>query len=228
MTFNNTEYLYEHLPARFRRDDVASGLFLKRFLSGFGVEMDGFDLQVDTFFQKIDPATAPQVFIVWWLYAFFGWGWFPIWFTVPQRRAFYAAIAQHYARRGTLRGIKEFLAAFGIRAIVEGEPRFYGEQVFGEDVWSVPEPLVIIVRLFPEAPAVLEDLVFYDEAAFGDDYGASPAHSIQRADVEALLRFQWPLAQDIFIEDLPFGSPASSLYLPAGYGSGEYGTAIPG
>lgn len=227
MTLSNLEYLYEHLPARLRRDDDA--LFLKRFLSVFGEELDGFDLQLDSFFERIAPETAPQEFVDWWLYAFFGWGWFPTWFTVARRRAFYASIAQHYARRGTKLGIKEFLAAFGIRCIVEGEPRFWGEETWGENVWSVTGPLVIIVRLFPEAPAVSEDLIFYGEATWGDDFGASPAESIQRADVEALLRFQWPLAQHLIIEDLPFAQAPSGIPLGAGgYGDAEYGSAIPG
>lgn len=206
MSFSNLNYLYDHLPARMRRDDV--GLFLKRFLSPLGEDLDGFDLQLDTFFEKIAPETAPIEFIDWWLFSFFGWGWFPTWFTVPQRRAFYAAIAQHYAERGTLVGIKNFLAAFGIRAIVEGAPRFYEEEFYGEGGWSVTGPLVIIVRLLPYAPAVSEDLSFYSEASFGDDFGVTPAASIQRADVDALLRFQWPLAQHLFVEDLPFASAA--------------------
>jgi len=226
MPISNLEYLYEHLPARMRRDD--DELFLKRYLSEFGEELDGFDLQLNSFFEKIAPETAPIEFIDWWLYAFFGWGWFPSWFTDTQRRVFYAAIAQHYARRGTLGGIQEFLLAFGIRSIVEGEPRFWGEETWGENVWSVTGPLIIIVRLFPEAPAVSEDLIFYGEATWGDDFGASPAASIQRADVEALLRFCWPLAQHIFIEDLPFEPTPSGLPVGAGYGDAEYGSAIPG
>jgi hypothetical protein len=87
---------------------------------------------------------------------------------------------------------------------------------------------VIIVRLFPEAPAVPEDLAYYGEATYGDDYAASPAESIQRADVEALLRFQWPLAQHIFIEDLPFASSLGGLPFGSGYGDADYGSAIPG
>lgn len=220
----NLDYLYDHLPARMRRDDAPpiGSLFLKRFLSPLGVELDDFDLQLDSFFEKIAPETAPIEFVDWWLYAFFGWGWFPTWFTVARRRTFYAAIAQHYARRGTLYGIQQFLLAFGIRAIVEGGPQFWGEVAWGEDVWSCTGPLVIIVRLFPETPAVSEDLIFYGEAAWGDDFGATPAESIQRADVEALLRFQWPLAQHIFIEDLPFHSTLSAG-VPLEYGTAEYG-----
>lgn len=208
MTLSNLDYLYEHLPARMRRDDAleAGGtLFLKRFLSVLGEELDGFDLQLDTFFEKISPETAPIEFIDWWLYAFFGWGWFPEWFTLPQRRAFYAAIAQHYAERGTLAGIRHFLAAFGLRVIVEAGPQFYSDSFYGENVWNVTGPLGIMVRLFPEAPAVNEDLEIYDEAFYSEAFPATSSKSIQRADIDELLRFQWPLAQWVYIERLPFG-----------------------
>lgn len=208
MTISNLAYLYDHLPARMRRDDAleaGGSLFLKRFLSVLGEELDGFDLQLDSFFEKLAPETAPIEFIDWWLYAFFGWGWFPTWFTVTQRRAFYAAIAQHYAERGTLRGIKNFLAAFGLRVIVEAGQQFYSETFYGENQWNVTGPLGFVVRLFPLAPAVNEDLEFYNEAFYSEAYPATPSQSIQRADIDQLLRFQWPLAQWIYIEHLPFG-----------------------
>lgn len=224
-SLSNLDYLYDHLPSRFRRDD--DGMFLRRFLSFFGEQLDGFDLQLDTFFEKIDPATATQEFIDWWLYAFFGWGWFPSWFDDDQRRAFYAAVAQHYAQRGTVVGIKNFLAAFGIQVIVERGPRYWSEEVWGEGGWTVTEPLGLVVRLLPTAPAIGEDLEFWDEGTWLEAFGASPGESIQRADVDELLRFQWPLAQFIFIEDLPFASmPAPGETL--GYGEGEYGQAVPG
>lgn len=223
--FSNLDYLYDQLPARVRRDD--DGLFLKRCLQPVGVELDGFDLQLDTFFEKIDPATAPAEFIDWWLYSFFGWGWFPSWFTLDRRRAFYAAIATHYAERGTLAGIKNFLKAFGLRVIVDGGPQFRGEFTLGEGGWTCTGPLVIVVRLFPQAPAVNEDLCFHGEATWGDDFWATPGESIQIADVDALLRFVWPIAQHIFIEGLPLRAPDSRAFR-LGYGEVEYGSAMPG
>ncbi len=42
MSFSNTNYLYTHLPARFRRED--KDLFLKRYLQWFG----GADVDVST------------------------------------------------------------------------------------------------------------------------------------------------------------------------------------
>lgn len=223
---NNTEYLYANLPARMRRDDVDGGLFLKRFLSVVGVELDGFDDALDSFYQKIDPATAPIEFIDWWLFSLFGWGWFPTWFTVTQRRAFYAYVTRHYARRGTLQGIKEFLAAFGIRCIVQAKGPIYGEQVYGEDLWLISGPLGIVVRLSPEAPAVSEDLDFYGEGVYGEAVAATPSQSIQRGDIDELLRFIQPLGNIIMIEDLQFEqSPAGAGFL---FGEGMFGEQIPG
>jgi len=208
-----------------QRED--EGLFLKRFLSFFGMTLDGFDEQLDTFYQKIDPATARQKFNDWWLYALFGWAWFPTWFTDTQRRAFYAAITRHYAKRGTAIGIREFLSAFGLRVIVETEPLFWGEVTWEEEIWSVMGPLGIMIRLSPEAPAVDEDLEFWLEATYGEAFGASPSQSIQRADLDELLRFCWPLGNIIMIESLQF--PGGAMHgMPLGYGSGEYGSVLPG
>src|SRR5260370_27835543 len=104
--FSNLDYLYAHLPARMQRDD--DGLFLKRFLSFFGMTLDGFDLALDTFYQKIAPATAPQEYIDWWLYSMFGWAWFPTWFNATHRRAVYAEVTTHYAKPRTPHVHKEF------------------------------------------------------------------------------------------------------------------------
>lgn len=225
-TPNNTDYLYAHLPARMRRDDVVGGLFLERFLSVVGIELDGFDEAHDNFFQKIDPATAPIEFVDWFLFSLFGWGWFPSWFTVSQRRAFYAYITRHYARRGTLEGIHEFLAAFGIRCIVQAAGPAYEEQCYDEHVWTIDAPLGIVVMLFPEAPAINEDLEFYEEAAFEESIAAMPSESIQRPDIDELLRFVQPLGNIIMIEDLQFD------HLPIGagllFGEGIFGEQIPG
>jgi phage tail-like protein len=223
--FSNLDYLYDNLPARMRRDD--DGLLLKRLLSPIGNELDVIDLKIDTFYQNIDPATALAEYVQWWLYALFNWGWFPTWFTLAQRRAFYAAIAsQHYPERGTLIGIKNFLAAFGLRCIVEGEPRFRGEFTLGESQWTCPGPMVIIVRLVPYAPAVDEEGIFCGDSFLGDEFYATPSRSVQIQDVDALLRFVWPLAQHIFIEHMPFRTPAEYRTLAGvGYGTGEYGEA---
>ncbi|MDX6692640.1 MAG: Phage tail protein [Blastocatellia bacterium] len=201
MSSPNLEYLYGNLPARMRRDDEE--LFLKRFLSFFGETLDKFDGDLDTFHERVAPETASEGFLEWWLYAFFGWAWFPTWFTLARKRAFYASITKHYARRGTALGIKEFLEAFGLRVIVETEPLFFGEAC-SEPIWSIVGPLGIVVRLFPETDAVLEELEFFGEATASEATAMSPGQNLQRVDVDELLRFVAPVAQIIMIEEIQF------------------------
>jgi|ERR1044072_189839 phage tail-like protein len=199
MSFSNLDYLYEHLPARMRRDD--EGLFLKRLLSVPCEELDNFDAIFDGFHRMIAPETATEAFIDWWLWAVFGWGWFPDWVTLPMKRQFYADVARHYARRGTARGIVEFLAAFGIKARVINQPQFWGEMTVGDDTWTMTGPLVIVVQIFPHTAALAEDLSFYGEWTTGESVTADPALAIQPTDVEALLRFQQPVGHTIIIEE---------------------------
>jgi phage tail-like protein len=203
----NLEHLYTHLPARFQRED--EGLFLKRFLHFFGIEFDNFDLIFDTFFEKINPDTAPESFLDWWLWALYGWAWFPSWFTLQQKRHLYKDMATHYARRGTKRGIEEFLRAFGLHVRVFNQPQYWGEAVFGEDVWTMTGPLAIVVQVFPEAAAIPADQSFWGEFAWGEAVFANPAKQVERADLERLLRFQWPIGHTIMIEDktIPVTTP---------------------
>jgi hypothetical protein len=225
MSFSNTEYLYQHLPGRMRRDDA--GAFLKRFLSWVGNELDGVDQKLDTFYLNIAPGTATSEFIDWWLYALFGWGWFPTWFTLDERRNFYSHMTQHLARRGTPVGIQKFLADFGVGCVVETGPTFWGDFFWDERGWLFTGPNVMVVRLFPQYPAVSVDAMFWGEAAWGDDYWGEQGQNIQLVDVDQLLRWEWPLAQFMFIEELPIGfRPERGA--PLEYGEGEYGSAIPG
>src|SRR5205807_801267 len=152
-------------------------------------------------YTQIAPETATEGFIDWWLYALFGWGWFPDWATLSMKRAFYRDIAKHYARRGTARGIVEFLAAFGIKARVINQPQFYGEMTVGDDTWTMTGPLVIVVQIFPHAAALVEDESFYGEWTTGESVTADPALVIRSTDVEALLRFQQPIGHTIIIEE---------------------------
>src|SRR5882672_1059396 len=204
MPFSNLDYLYDHLPARIRRDD--DELFLKRFLTWFGNQLDGFDEDLDTFWEKIQATTAPAQFIEWWLWALFGWGFFPKWFQGDAKRAFYAGFAQHLARRGTARGIREFLAAFGVRAIVEARPRFWGESYWGERGYTIVGPLGIVVRILPQVTGgSFGELRFWNESYWQDATPATPTQGITRAEVEALIRFQWPAGNLIFVDWLPIG-----------------------
>lgn len=188
-----------------RRDDES--LFLKRLLSVPCEELDNFDRLFDTFHEQIAPETASEEFVNWWLWAAFGWGWFPDWATLPMKRRFYADIATHYARRGTARGIREFLAAFGIRARVITQPQFYGEFTTDEGGWVIETPLVIVVQIFPQTDALPEQLAFYGEWTTDEWAVADPALVPKRADIDALLRFQQPIGHAIIIEELvAFGS----------------------
>ncbi|PYS88963.1 MAG: hypothetical protein DMF64_18845 [Acidobacteria bacterium] len=206
MSFRNLDYLYEHLPARCRRDDA--DLFLKRFLSFFGGELDDFDQKLDDFYQLINPTTATEDFTDWWLWSLFGWSYFPVWFTLPRKRAFYAQIARLYARRGTKPGIEELLAAFGITARVTTEPRFWGEEdaTWGAGGWMINGPLGFVVEIYPVAAALNEDVSVWGEteSTWGEDFWATPAATLGRVDVDALLRFEQPLAQVIMIEEKSF------------------------
>lgn len=195
---NNLNYLYEHLPARYRRND--QDLFLKRFLSWFGTELDGVDEKLDGFYLKIKPETAPEEFIEWWLYSLFGWSWFPTFFTPDQKRNFYAQIAELYARRGTARGIEEFLRCFGVIAKVHNRQIVWGEFTWGEDLWAVSAPLGFVVQVYPSTAAVSEDQVFWGEFLWSESYFSTPTQSIQRIDIDALLRFQQPASQEIVVD----------------------------
>jgi phage tail-like protein len=204
-SLNNLEYLYNHLPTRYRVADAEHDLFLKRFLSVVGEELDGFDLKLDTLFEKVAPVryTLEQntEWTEFFLYALFGWGWFPPWFTAEQKRAFYGGISRLYAMRGTARGIEEFLSAFGIKARVIVSTPAVGELTLGEDEWLMAEPLGIVVQVFPDAAAVQDDLDAIGEFAVGESHVATPSQSLERSDLDRLLRFQWPLGQAIFIQD---------------------------
>lgn len=201
MSFHNLDYLWECLPAHYRQSAEEDGYFLKRFLSVFGAEMDRVDEEHDSFHLKVAPESAPNEFIEYWLWNWWGWGWFPEWFTPAQRREFYAQIAKHYARRGTKRGIEEFLAAFGVRAKVFDRPQYWGRFVWGADVWTFTAPLVIVVRIYPSAAAVQENLTFWGQFVWGSSHSATPSLVPERADVRELLRFQKPVGQQLIIEE---------------------------
>jgi phage tail-like protein len=201
MSFSNLNYLWEHLPALYRLSAQDDGYFLKRLLSAFGAEMDEVDAGYDSFHLKLAPSTAPEEFVEFWLWALFGWAWFPTWFTVAQRRHFYSNVGRHYARRGTKRGIEEFLRDFGVAARVINQPQFWGEFTVGEDEWMITGPLGVVVQIFPQAAAVPEDQTFYDEFTVGEDHAATPMLSIGKVDVDGLLRFQQPVGQIFMIEE---------------------------
>lgn len=200
MSFSNLDYQYNHLPARYRNADT-SGL-LRRFLSFFGEQLDLFDAAFETLYQKVKSETAPAEFVEYWCWSFFGWSWFPSWWSLDQKRAFYGELAVHLARRGTKAGIEGFLAAFGVRCTVYNRPEYWGEFYWGESEWTMTGPLALVVRVYPMRDVAVSEQEFFgefywQEAFFGEQNGV-----VEQPDVEALLRFMAPLSQDIFIEYL--------------------------
>jgi phage tail-like protein len=219
VSFSNLNYFMGHLPARYRVADEGNNNFLRRFMQTFCEELDGFDAKLDAFYQSIAPETASEEYLNWWLFSCFGWAWFPTWFTLARKREFYANIARHYARRGTALGIKEFLEAFGLKVIVDASPQFFGEATAGEDLWSIVEPLGLVIRLFPQGVSAQEDLEFFGEASAGESAAFSPGENLQSVDVDRLIEFVAPLAHIIYIEELQYDQLLSNTGDPARYGA---------
>lgn len=196
MSFSNTDYVYDHLPSRFRRDDK-SGV-LKRYLQIFGDTLDGWDDAFDAFFESIDPDTATSQWIVFWLHVLFDWSWFPRWFTLADKRRLYGNFARHLARRGTPRGIELFLKDFGIVARVHTRPVTWGEFAWGETSFSIAQPLYLIVEiLHVKTPAI--DASYWHEGAWGEAFYSAPVRPLTESEIVELVRYQQPHAQVIDI-----------------------------
>lgn len=200
MPLSNLDYQYDSLPARFRAADGAG--LLRRFLTFFGEQLDKFDQDFETFHEKVSAATAPEDFVEYWCWSFFGWGWFPDWYTPEQKRAFYADLARHLARRGTPRGIEGFLATFGIHAKVFTSAWHWDDFFWGDEEWAVTAPLAFVVQIFPMRDLAAGERDHWDEFFWDDAYFAEDTGVIGHADLEALLRFQLPLSQDVYVEYL--------------------------
>lgn len=195
---DNLDYLYNNFPARFRRDD--KDLFLKRFLSFFGETADEFDYLFATFPDQINPETARIAFVEFWLRELFGWSWFPVWFSKAAKRQLYGNFAKHLARRGTARGIELWLNDFFIEAKVHKSPMFFGEGFFGEPLIFVSEPLTLIVEIGKVAPPnYIEDCSVFSESYFEECYPAESTPLYLLNEVENLLRYVQPQAQEIII-----------------------------
>lgn len=194
---NNLDYLYDHLPSRFRRDD--EDLFLKRFLQFFGETLDDYDDLFDTFFENIKPETASEIWMDFWLGTLFGWSWFPAWFTLSDKRELYANFARHLARRGTSRGIEEFLSDFHITARVYTRPAFYGEMVWGEPVISVSEPLIIPIEILSAEPPLPIEMCAVGDGCYGEQFCADYQPLFTQKELNDLLFYQQPNAQEILL-----------------------------
>jgi hypothetical protein len=202
MSLSNLEYLYEHLPARNRRTDRENAFFWKRFLTFFGQQCDSFDLLYDNFYKNINPATASEEFIHFWLYVLFGWSWYPDWFSLERKRRLFGNFAQHLARRGSPLGIEEFLKEFSIFARCYARPLYWGEFVWGEADWTILAPGGIVVQI-----SHLADEVNYDTAGngwgefvWGEGFFADQKATLTNREIEDLLRFQQPASQQLMID----------------------------
>lgn len=193
MSFNR-DYIYDHLPARYRRED--KDLFLKRFLTFVGETLDEWDETFDNFFEQIQPATASVEWVEAWLLALFGWSWFPRWFRLADKRRLYGNFARHLARRGTRRGIELWLADFGVVARVHARPVPWGEFVWGETCFSVMQPLHLVVEiLFIHQPRM--DAHYWGEGAWGEAYYTQPTPALTEREIIDLIRYVQPHSQEI-------------------------------
>jgi phage tail-like protein len=200
MPLSNLDFQYNHLPERYRRTDE-QGL-LKRFLTFFGEQLDKFDQDFETLYQQVKAETSPEEFVEFFCWSFFGWGWFPSWWSLDQKRVFYGDLAKHLARRGTKAGIEGFLAAFGVRAVVFNRPEYWGEFYWGRSDWTMTRPLALVVRVYPMRDVAPSEQEYWGSFFWQDAFFAPQSGVIEQPDVEALLRFCAPLSQDMFIEYL--------------------------
>jgi hypothetical protein len=196
MSFSNQEYIYQHLPGRFRAAD--KDLFLKRFLQFFGETLDEWDGKFDGFFGDINAETADASWIGFWLEALFGWSWFPQWFTLTDKRRLYGNFGRHLARRGTRRGIELWLADFGIIARVHTRTPPYGEFVWGETTFAISEPLHLIIEIM-FLRQTSADMCFWGEAVWGESFYVEPQPMFTDREVIDLVRYVQPHSQDITI-----------------------------
>lgn len=178
--------------------------FLRRFLLFFALTLDGWDLMHERFYQMIAPATAPEAFVTFWLWALFDWSWYPRWFTLARKRLLYADFAQHLARRGTARGIEEFLKAFSVFARVYNRPQYWGEFAWGTAGWTITDAMGVVIQVDHVADEVNFDRggQGWGEFAWGEggSYFADTLPTLTRREIEDLCRFEWPMGQRVMIE----------------------------
>jgi len=210
MALRNQDYLYEHLPGRIRNVDPT--LFppnpVYRLLQAPTDEMDRLDTVYNTFYERITPWTAPDEWVTAWLYALFGWSWFPSWFSLDRKRRLYAEFTRHLARRGTARGIEKFLAAFSVHATAYCQPQVVGESVWAEEPgWAINAPLGVVVQvrsIDDEVNFDVQGMVAgaVDGLVVGEGYVRNVAQTLTRREIDNLVRFEAPNAQIVVMEYL--------------------------
>ena len=194
---SNIEHLYQNLPSRYRREDTE--LFLKRYLSFIGTTLDEWDEKFDSFFENIDPETAEEIWIKFWLEKFFGWSWFPSWFTLEQKRNLYQNFARHLARRGTAVGIEEWLKDFNIIARVHTRPAFVGEWAWGDGFIAVSAPLVIPIEILEAIPNESADICAIGDGAVGEQFYSENVPIYTQKEFTDLLIYVQPFAQEFLL-----------------------------
>ncbi|GEM_PF-3292081 len=194
--FSNLEFLYSHLPARYRRED--RDLFLKRFLQYFGDTLDVWDESFDNFYQQINADTADEIWIDWWMWALFGWAWYPTWFTLEDKRRLFRNMARHNACRGTARGIELWLRDFGIVTRVWTRPRTWGELVWGEAGFDVAEPLHLVVEI-TSLVTNSDDSVYWSDSVWGESLYTEQRRRLNDKEIVELVRYVWALSQEIYV-----------------------------
>lgn len=196
MSFNQ-EYLYSHLPARFRREDTE--LFLKRYLQFFGTTLDEWDLKFDEFHKNIDSSKADEIWVEFWLKELFGWEFFPDWFGIEEKRRLYGNFGKHLARRGTANGIELWMNDFNVTVRVFNRPVYFGEFVWGESVVSIAEPLRTIIEIFEAIPKNQTDISGFGDACYGESFYSEGKPVLTQRELADLLKFMQPHGQDFVI-----------------------------
>jgi hypothetical protein len=198
MTLKNQDLIYNNLPSRFRREDREALLY--RFLEFSGATLDLWDALYEQFFASINPETASEAFIDFWLDRLFDWQFFPHLFTLGQKRALYANFARHLARRGTARGIELWLRDFGCHAKVWLREEFLDEMYFGEPGWTVSGPLLVVVELMSLDDWNSHDLGVIDECFLDESsFIGEPPIRLTPKEIETLLKFVTPVGQQMIV-----------------------------
>lgn len=223
---DNTQYALEHLPSWMVAAD--EGEYLRRlFFAFFGETLNEWDGVVETFHEEITPATASAPFIAYWMASIWGWSWFPSWYLLTDKRRLYGNFGRHIARRGTARGILEFMLDFGVHVRVHVSEQFWGDVIAGEASWGVTGPLVIVVEVVWIAERVNPVPDTY-EGVWGDAIVQQMAETLTAGEIEALLRFATPAANIVLITypvPLVTVEPPASIHA-ARYDEGRYGVSF--
>ena len=198
--FSNAAYLWKHLPAHIRRGDVEQAGILERFLTPFGGKLDEYDDLYDGLSGEVNPASASPAFLDYWPLAFFGWAYWPWWFTDGDKARVYENFGGHLAWRGTARGIERFLADFGITAVVTNQEA-YVDDVFLDvpTSWGVDGPLIFVIEILRIESHIENPQAFLDDAAADIDFASEGRGSFTPEELDVLINYQLPVGQQALV-----------------------------